>query len=66
LGRICDEFNTIQKRAIKEPETSEELMEMTLFVEQARSIGMIKLNQRIQVRHLHLLSSCPVQGHDTY
>ena len=47
---ICDEFMTIQKRAIKEPETSEELMEMTAFVEHARTIGMLSFNNRIAVR----------------
>ena len=51
---ICDEFMLIQKRAIKEPETSEELMEMTAFVEQARTIGMLSFNKRIGVRCLKL------------
>ena len=39
----------IQERALKVPETSEELQEMVTFVEQARTVGMIKLNERIKV-----------------
>ncbi|XP_064633435.1 dynein axonemal heavy chain 12-like isoform X2 [Lineus longissimus] len=44
---ICHEFHNIKERALKTPETSEELMEMTAFVEHSRSTGMIKLNERI-------------------
>jgi len=46
---ICEEFRTIQERALKEPENSEELMEMLSFVENARTLGMIRLNERIKV-----------------
>ncbi|KAK7101380.1 hypothetical protein V1264_019769 [Littorina saxatilis] len=45
---ICEEFKVIQERALKIPETSEELQEMVTFVEQARTVGMIKLNERIK------------------
>lgn len=33
---------------MKEPEDSEELMTMLQFVENARSAGMVKLNERIR------------------
>ena len=39
----------IQERALKVPETSEELQDMVTFVEQARTVGMIQLNERIKV-----------------
>ncbi|ESP01004.1 hypothetical protein LOTGIDRAFT_225521 [Lottia gigantea] len=45
---ICKEFKELMERALKEPETSEELMEMLTFVGQARTLGMIKLNERIK------------------
>ncbi|XP_013387188.1 dynein heavy chain 12, axonemal, partial [Lingula anatina] len=57
---ICDEFADIKARATKEPETSEDLMEMQAFVEQARTFGMIKLRERInecQQRLDYLLES---------
>ena len=44
---ICEEFSNIKERALKEPESSEELMEMMTFTQEARTSGMIKLNQRI-------------------
>lgn len=37
------------ERALKEPETSEELIDMISFVENARTMGMIKLNEKINV-----------------
>ena len=45
--RICEEFRIIQERALKEPETSEELIDMISFIEKARTAGMIGLNDRI-------------------
>ena len=39
----------MQERALKVPETSEELMEMIDFVTNARTIGMVSLNERIRV-----------------
>ncbi|KAL5014779.1 hypothetical protein ScPMuIL_009049 [Solemya velum] len=45
---ICQEFETIKERALKLPETSEDLMEMISFVEKARAIGMIQLNEQIE------------------
>ena len=46
--RIIAEFNNIQSRALNPPEDSEELMAMLQFVENARTNGMIKLNERIK------------------
>lgn len=46
--RIIAEFVNIQERALKVPEDSEELMQMVKFVENARSAGMVKLNERIK------------------
>lgn len=44
---ICEEFQNIQDRALREPETSEELIDMISFVENARTQGMVQLNERI-------------------
>lgn len=41
-------------RALKEPESSEELVEMVRFMETARSTGMIKLNESIKVREMKI------------
>ncbi|CAH1783738.1 unnamed protein product, partial [Owenia fusiformis] len=45
---ICEAFHTMKEKALKEPESSEELIEMTAFIENARTYGMIKLNERIK------------------
>ncbi|XP_071083415.1 dynein axonemal heavy chain 12-like isoform X1 [Haliotis cracherodii] len=45
---ICKEFHTMKDRALRQPETSEDLMDMVSFVEKARTMGMIKLNERIK------------------
>ena len=45
---ICAEFQNMKDRALKDPENSEELMDMISFVESARSMGMINLNERIK------------------
>ncbi|KAK6177269.1 hypothetical protein SNE40_015399 [Patella caerulea] len=45
---ICKEFSEMMERALKDPETSEDLMDMLSFVGQARTMGMIKLNERIK------------------
>ena len=39
----------MRDRALKEPECTEELMELTGFIENARTMGMLKLNNRILV-----------------
>lgn len=48
---ICSEFETIEERALREPTNSEELMDMLAFMGQARTMGMIKLNERIKESH---------------
>ena len=50
IHRICHEFYDIRRRALKEPESTEELMELTSFIENARTMGMLSLNERIHVR----------------
>ncbi|KAL8620603.1 hypothetical protein ACOMHN_017884 [Nucella lapillus] len=52
---ICSEFAVIQERALRLPETSEELQDMVTFVEQARTVGMIKLNERIKARTVGMI-----------
>lgn len=47
VDSICEEFQTIMDRALKHPETSEELIDMITFVEHARTQGMVQLNERI-------------------
>ena len=39
----------MEAKALKEAETSEELVEMVQFVEQARTVNMVKLLARIKV-----------------
>ncbi|XP_063405511.1 dynein axonemal heavy chain 12-like isoform X3 [Mytilus trossulus] len=44
---VCNEFKVIRDRALKTPETSEDLMEMMTFITNSRNMGMVKLNDRI-------------------
>jgi len=46
---ICEEFEVIAERALREVATTEELMEMIDYIEEARTNGMIKLNKRVAV-----------------
>ena len=46
---ICNEFEIIAERALREVATTEELMEMIEFIEEARTNGMRQLNQRVVV-----------------
>ncbi|KAL3853467.1 hypothetical protein ACJMK2_017003 [Sinanodonta woodiana] len=46
--KICQEFKVIREKALKVPETSEELINMISFVEKARTTGMVLLNERIK------------------
>ena len=46
---ICNEFEIIAERALREVATTEELMEMIEFIEEARTNGMRQLNQRVIV-----------------
>jgi len=54
---ICEEFEIIAERALREVATTEELMEMIDFVEEARTNGMRKLNQRVTVSQLRTFSA---------
>jgi len=47
--RICEEFETIAERALREVATTEELIDMIDYIEEARTNGMRKLNQRVIV-----------------
>jgi len=49
---ICQEFETIAERALQEVATTEELMEMIDYIEEARTNGMRKLNERVVVSQL--------------
>lgn len=51
---ICAEFDHIKERALTETDKSEELMDMISFIENARTLGMIKLNERIKTSFEHL------------
>ncbi|XP_071484907.1 dynein axonemal heavy chain 12-like [Diadema antillarum] len=44
---ICKEFETIQERALKLPDSSEEMMEMIAYIENARVAGIKSLKERI-------------------
>ena len=55
---ICNEFKHIRERSLREPENSEELMDMLSFVEHARTLGMINLNDRIKVGYIILILKC--------
>ncbi|XP_070594569.1 LOW QUALITY PROTEIN: dynein axonemal heavy chain 12 [Erythrolamprus reginae] len=46
-NKICNEFETIKERALKVPETTEEMMESIAFIDKAKTIGIQKLYQRI-------------------
>ncbi|XP_039204063.1 dynein heavy chain 12, axonemal isoform X3 [Crotalus tigris] len=45
---ICNEFETIKERALKVPETTEEMMESIAFIDKAKTIGIQKLYERIK------------------
>ena len=49
---VCQEFETIAERALQEVATTEELMEMIDYIEEARTNGMRKLNDRVVVSPL--------------
>ncbi len=48
LFSICDEFEKIKSRALKRPETTEELNDMAKFIDVAKTEGIMKLNSRIE------------------
>ncbi|XP_040850987.1 dynein heavy chain 12, axonemal [Ochotona curzoniae] len=45
---ICSEFEAIKERALKVPETSEEMMDLISYIEKARTAGIEDLALRIQ------------------
>ena len=45
---ICDEFEKIKSKALKRPDTTEELNDMVKFIEKAKNEGIIVLTERIK------------------
>uniref|UniRef100_G1KBI6 Dynein axonemal heavy chain 12 n=1 Tax=Anolis carolinensis TaxID=28377 RepID=G1KBI6_ANOCA len=45
---ICDEFETIKVRALKVPQTTEEMMESIVYIDKAKTIGIQQLYERIK------------------
>ncbi|XP_021325607.1 dynein axonemal heavy chain 12 isoform X2 [Danio rerio] len=45
--QICEEFEAIRDRALKVPETTEEMMEMITYINQVKTKGIEELNNRI-------------------
>uniref|UniRef100_A0A8C4YH30 Dynein heavy chain 12, axonemal n=1 Tax=Gopherus evgoodei TaxID=1825980 RepID=A0A8C4YH30_9SAUR len=46
--KICKEFETMKERALKVPETTEEMMEMIAYVEKAKTAGIQELLIKIK------------------
>ncbi len=46
--RVCEEFEKIKARALKRPETTEELNEMIKFIDQAKTTGTVVLGNTIK------------------
>ena len=53
--RICREYDEIERVCLIQAKTTEELMEQLSFVENARSIGSLRLRDRIKVAVRQLL-----------
>lgn len=47
-NRVCDEFEKIKERALKKPDTTQELNETAKFIDQAKSTGIVQLGQKIR------------------
>ncbi|XP_026532204.1 dynein heavy chain 12, axonemal [Notechis scutatus] len=47
-NKICNEFENIKERALKVPETTEQMMESIAFIDKAKTIGIQKLYERIK------------------
>lgn len=47
--RICKEFEAIRDRALKVPETTEDMMEMITYINQMKTKGIEELNNKIMV-----------------
>uniref|UniRef100_W5L7L2 Dynein axonemal heavy chain 12 n=1 Tax=Astyanax mexicanus TaxID=7994 RepID=W5L7L2_ASTMX len=48
---ICEEFETIQKKAMKKPETTEDMIEMIAYISHARTKGLEELHSKIMETH---------------
>lgn len=58
LLRVCASFEEMQDKCRTVPQTSEELIELNSYMEEARCQGMVRMEQKIQVRSaqiFHLL-----------
>ncbi|KAJ6668326.1 hypothetical protein lerEdw1_015703 [Lerista edwardsae] len=47
--KICNEFETIKERALKVPETTEEMMESIVYIDKAKTVGIHQLYERIKI-----------------
>jgi dynein heavy chain, axonemal len=47
-NKVCAEFNKIKERALKRPDTTEELNEMVKFIDNAKSVGIVQLGTQIR------------------
>lgn len=48
MSRVCSEFDKIKARALKKPETTQELNEVIAFIDKAKSITTVKLGNEIK------------------
>jgi hypothetical protein len=46
--RVCDEFEKIKVRALKRPETTEELNEMVKFIDVSKTTTIVQLETQIK------------------
>lgn len=47
--RICKEFEAIQDRALKVPETTEDMIEMITYINEVKTKELEELNNKIMV-----------------
>lgn len=47
-NRVCEEFEKIKHRALKRPDTTEELNEMAKFIDIAKTTGIVQLREQIE------------------
>ena len=48
LTRVCEDFEKIKARALKRPETTEELNDMVKFIDHAKTTGIVNLGTQIK------------------
>uniref|UniRef100_A0A803T0M9 Dynein axonemal heavy chain 12 n=1 Tax=Anolis carolinensis TaxID=28377 RepID=A0A803T0M9_ANOCA len=60
IFRICDEFETIKVRALKVPQTTEEMMESIVYIDKAKTIGIQQLYERIKVEIVFVFENIPL------